>query len=91
MQTSALWEIGKKGVKSHFDNASREMGIVDHMNQCFVELAQKPMTKDQKERVDKLELETPDRLFNPFLKLKGETCLYSSPDDISAHVLMQFT
>ncbi|PLW21784.1 hypothetical protein PCANC_02902 [Puccinia coronata f. sp. avenae] len=32
LQTSELWDIGKKGVKSHFETASRDMGIVDHTN-----------------------------------------------------------
>jgi hypothetical protein len=87
LQTSELWDIGKKGVKSHFETASRDLGIVDHTNQCFVELAQMHMNEDQTKQVNQLELE--NQLFNPFLKLKGETCLYSSTDAIPTHVLMQ--
>jgi hypothetical protein len=70
-QTKSLWEIGKKGVKSHFDDKTKELGIRDSINRRFVEVMQQKDNVDAQTKVNLLAQSASHRLFNPFLKLKG--------------------
>ncbi|PLW04511.1 hypothetical protein PCANC_27956 [Puccinia coronata f. sp. avenae] len=70
-QTKQLWELGQKGVKSHFENETRLLGVRDSINRYFVEIMQQKKNTSAHKEVQKLAKEEPDRIFNPFLKLKG--------------------
>ncbi|PLW04406.1 hypothetical protein PCANC_28822 [Puccinia coronata f. sp. avenae] len=70
-QTKQLWELGQKSVKSHFENETRLLGVRDSINRYFVEIMQKKKNTSAHKEVQKLAKEEPDRIFNPFLTLKG--------------------
>jgi hypothetical protein len=71
LQTKKLWETGKKGVKSHFDDETKLTGIRDSVNRRFVALMQQKGNAAAKEEVNELARTDRGRLFNPFLRLLG--------------------
>ncbi|KAA1068127.1 hypothetical protein PGTUg99_019411 [Puccinia graminis f. sp. tritici] len=86
-QTKSLWEIGKKGVKSHFDDKTKELGIRDSINRRFVEVMQQKDNVDAQTEVNLMAQSDSHRLFNPFLKLKGFDGCLDTPVEI-LHVFL---
>ncbi|KAA1125883.1 hypothetical protein PGTUg99_014867 [Puccinia graminis f. sp. tritici] len=85
--TENLWEIGKKGVKTHFDNETKEIGIRDSINRRFVEVMQRKDDVAAHDEVNELAQKDGDRLFNSFLKLKGFDGCQDTPVEI-LHVFL---
>jgi hypothetical protein len=75
-QTKTLWELGKKGVKSHFDDQTKLLGIRDGVNRHFVFAMQQKGNQDQKDKINNFATKDEDRMFNSFLKLKGDWKFY---------------
>ncbi|WAQ88896.1 hypothetical protein PtA15_10A318 [Puccinia triticina] len=72
-QTANLWELGKNGVKSHFDDQTKLVGVRDNINRRFVEIMQQKDNASQQDEIRKMEEEDLAQLFNPFLGLLGVT------------------
>jgi hypothetical protein len=56
----------------NYDDKMRENGLKDNINVEFVEKYHQRNKPEQKESIERIEKLTFDRLFSPFLKLKGE-------------------
>ncbi|KAA1138282.1 hypothetical protein PGTUg99_028945 [Puccinia graminis f. sp. tritici] len=87
LQTKDLWELGKKGVKCHFDDETKRIGIRDSINRRFVELMQQKGNVEAQEEVSKLAQSNLTRLFNPFLRLLGFDGCRDTPVEI-LHVFL---
>jgi hypothetical protein len=68
----SAWKDSKTNSKTSYDETIREHGLKDNINVEFVEKYHQPNKPGQKESIDRIEKLTPDRLFSPFLNLKGE-------------------
>ena len=60
-----------KDTKAAYNNATKDYGIQDNINDVFV---QQWKTRDKAKiaKIETLEKEKKDLLFNPFLRLKGK-------------------
>ncbi|OAV89007.1 hypothetical protein PTTG_12447 [Puccinia triticina 1-1 BBBD Race 1] len=86
-QTANLWELGKNGVKSHFDDQTKLVGVRDNINRRFVEIMQQKDNASQQDEIRKMEEEDLAQLFNPFLGLLGFDGCLDTPVEI-LHVFL---
>jgi hypothetical protein len=72
-KSKMLWIIGKEQSATQFNNGTAEHGIKDHITRQLVENLHGPDKEDWKKEIASLEknTNTKEKLFNPFLRLKG--------------------
>jgi hypothetical protein len=72
-KSKLLWIIGKEQTSKQFDGGTAEHGIRDCITRQLVENLRGPEKDDWKKEIDKLDNNniTQEKLFNPFLRLKG--------------------
>jgi hypothetical protein len=68
----SAWKNSKSSAKSIYDDKIKEHGLKDNINVEFVEKYHQRNKPGQKQSIERIEKQNFDRLFNPFLKLKGE-------------------
>ncbi|PLW23463.1 hypothetical protein PCANC_27920 [Puccinia coronata f. sp. avenae] len=70
-KTLELWQMGQDRVKSHFEDGKKEKGVCNNINQFFVEMMHDGNAAELPPTVAVLVDTNFEKLFNPFLKLKG--------------------
>ncbi|KNZ45302.1 hypothetical protein VP01_827g4 [Puccinia sorghi] len=72
-KSKLLWQIGKQDNDNHFKNSTANHDIQDRINHQLIENLHCPQKAEWKAELDKLEADnaTKNRLFNPFIRIKG--------------------
>ncbi|PLW15305.1 hypothetical protein PCANC_19994 [Puccinia coronata f. sp. avenae] len=83
-KSKLLWIIGKEQTSKQFDDSTAEHGIRDCITCQLVENIRGPEKDDWKKEIDKLEKDNinQEKLFNPFLRLKGFDGCKDTPVEI---------
>jgi hypothetical protein len=73
-RSKELWDIGKTQSRNAYNTLSKNYGLNDTINREILERYTCEIDyPGEKERIEKIETEDPERLFNPFYELKGES------------------
>ncbi|KAA1069442.1 hypothetical protein PGT21_024538 [Puccinia graminis f. sp. tritici] len=86
-QSSELWDIGQKGIRKHYEDKSKELGVRDATNLKFVEIMLDSDRATEQRAIRDLPKEQNERLFNSFLHLKGFDGFKDTPVEI-LHVFL---
>ncbi|EHS62794.1 uncharacterized protein PGTG_22678 [Puccinia graminis f. sp. tritici CRL 75-36-700-3] len=86
-QSFQLWELGQAGVRTHYENKSKELGVCDAINLEFVEIMLNPAKTTEQQAIRDIPEEGQERLFNSFLHLKGFDGCKDTPVEI-LHVFL---
>ncbi|EHS63462.1 uncharacterized protein PGTG_21593 [Puccinia graminis f. sp. tritici CRL 75-36-700-3] len=78
----SAWKDSKTNAKTSYDDKIREHGLKDNINVEFVEKYHQRNKPGQKESIDRIDKLTFDRLFSPFLNLKGFDGTKDTPVEI---------
>ncbi|OAV86545.1 hypothetical protein PTTG_29842 [Puccinia triticina 1-1 BBBD Race 1] len=80
------WQESKDEAKTAYDDKTKAKGLKDNINVEFVERYHQRNKPGQKEEIEAIEKECPDRLYNRFYTLKGFDGCKDTPVEI-LHVL----
>jgi hypothetical protein len=76
-----LWFTSQNDTNAAFDRKQQEYGLKDRINGELINL--KKERQDERNRIIKLEADSPNRLYNPFLKLNA----FDGAEDVPVEVL----
>ncbi|PLW22410.1 hypothetical protein PCASD_13465 [Puccinia coronata f. sp. avenae] len=83
-KSKLLWIIGKEQSAKQFDNTTAQHGVRDCITRQLVDNLHGPDKDDWKKQIDQLEKDniTREKLFNPFMRLKGFDGCKDTPVEI---------
>jgi hypothetical protein len=73
LNAKEMWKIGKDKSRNAYNLEGKKHGLNDTINKEMLErYSLEHDYPGEKERIEKMELEEPERLHNPFYQLNGE-------------------